>query len=85
MAKALFETEVGNINIEFFSDDAPNTVKNFTKLISDGFYDGLAFTELFLDLWLREDVQILVMEHLECLELEALDIILNAKLILINI
>ena len=43
MTKALFETEVGNINIEFFSDDAPNTVNNFTKLINDGFYDGLAF------------------------------------------
>ena len=42
MTTALFETEVGNINIEFFSDDAPNTVKNFTNLISDGFYDGLA-------------------------------------------
>ena len=37
MKSALFETEVGNINIEFFPDDAPNTVKNFTKLISDGF------------------------------------------------
>ena len=43
MTTALFETEVGNNNIEFFSDDAPNTVKNFTNLISDGFYDGLAF------------------------------------------
>ncbi len=43
MTTALFETEVGNINIEFFSDDAPNTVKNFTNLINDGFYDGLAF------------------------------------------
>ena len=43
MTKALFETEVGNINIEFFSEDAPNTVKNFQKLISDGYYDGLAF------------------------------------------
>ena len=43
MTKALFETEVGNINIELFSDDAPNTVNNFTKLISDGFYDGLSF------------------------------------------
>jgi len=43
MTTALFETEVGSINIEFFSEDAPNTVKNFTKLISDGFYDGLAF------------------------------------------
>ena len=27
MTTALFETEVGNINIEFYSDDAPNTVK----------------------------------------------------------
>ena len=43
MTTALFETEVGNINIEFFSDDAPNTVKNFPSLIRDGFYDGLAF------------------------------------------
>ena len=43
MTTALFETEVGNINIEFFSNDAPNTVNNFKKLISDGFYDGLAF------------------------------------------
>ena len=43
MTRALFETEVGNINIDFFSIDAPNTVNNFTKLINDGFYDGLAF------------------------------------------
>jgi len=43
MTTALFETEVGKINIEFFADDAPNTVKNFTSLISDGFYDGLTF------------------------------------------
>ena len=43
MTKALFETDEGIINIELFSDDAPNTVNNFTKLITDGFYDGLAF------------------------------------------
>tara|TARA_B100000945_G_scaffold276974_1_gene241942 strand:- start:228 stop:665 length:438 start_codon:yes stop_codon:yes gene_type:complete len=43
MTRALFETEAGNINIEFFSSEAPNTVKNFTKLISEGFYDGLTF------------------------------------------
>ena len=43
MTIALFETEVGNINIDLFSTDAPSTVKNFTKLISEGFYDGLAF------------------------------------------
>ena len=43
MTKALFETDKGAINIELFSNDAPNTVNNFTKLISEGFYDGLAF------------------------------------------
>ena len=43
MTKALFETDAGNIDIELFSNDAPNTVNNFTKLISEGFYDGLAF------------------------------------------
>ncbi len=43
MTKALFETDAGPINIELFSNDAPNTVNNFTKLISEGFYDGLAF------------------------------------------
>ena len=43
MTNALFETDAGNINIELFSNDAPNTVNNFTKLISEGFYDGLAF------------------------------------------
>ena len=43
MTKALFETDAGNINIELFSNDAPNTVNNFTKLISEGFYDGLSF------------------------------------------
>ena len=26
-----------------FTNDAPNTVNNFTKLIKEGFYDGLAF------------------------------------------
>tara|TARA_B100001093_G_scaffold127318_1_gene119819 strand:- start:40 stop:477 length:438 start_codon:yes stop_codon:yes gene_type:complete len=43
MTKALFETDAGNINFELFTNDAPNTVDNFTKLISEGFYNGLAF------------------------------------------
>ena len=43
MTKALFETDAGIINIELFSNDAPNTVNNFKKLISEGFYDGLSF------------------------------------------
>ena len=31
------------MKIEFFDNDAPNTVKNFTDLAKKGFYDGLTF------------------------------------------
>lgn len=43
MTRATIETEKGNINIQFFDEDAPNTVKNFVDLAEKGFYDGLAF------------------------------------------
>ena len=37
------ETEAGQIRLEMFDADAPNTVANFVKLAKEGFYDGLAF------------------------------------------
>ena len=43
MITASMETEVGLIEIELFEVDAPKTVANFTKLVDEGFYDGLAF------------------------------------------
>ncbi|MEB3230204.1 MAG: peptidylprolyl isomerase [Leptolyngbyaceae bacterium] len=43
MTRAIMETEKGTINIEFFDNDAPNTVKNFVDLANKGFYDGLTF------------------------------------------
>ena len=43
MKKAIIETDKGNIVIELFDTDAPNTVANFVKLINEGFYDGLKF------------------------------------------
>ena len=36
-------TEKGLMKVEFFEEDAPNTVKNFTDLSKKGFYDGLIF------------------------------------------
>jgi len=33
----------GEINIEFFPDDAPKTVENFVTLAKKGFYDGVTF------------------------------------------
>lgn len=43
MKKAIIEMEKGNIVIELFEKEAPNTVANFEKLITEGFYDGLSF------------------------------------------
>ena len=37
------ETDAGQIRLEMFDTDAPNTVANFVKLAKEGFYDGLAF------------------------------------------
>lgn len=31
------------MKVEFYTQDAPNTVANFIKLAKDGFYDGLNF------------------------------------------
>ncbi len=33
----------GKIELELYPDAAPKTVKNFEKLVNDGFYDGLIF------------------------------------------
>ena len=43
MSKVVFETDKGEITFELFSNDAPNTVNNFIKLVNEGFYNGLAF------------------------------------------
>ena len=43
MRTAEMITEKGTMKIEFYEDDAPNTVENFVKLSKDGFYDGLTF------------------------------------------
>jgi peptidyl-prolyl cis-trans isomerase B (cyclophilin B) len=40
---AVLETKYGKMVIEFFNDDAPNTIANFKKLAKQGFYDGTAF------------------------------------------
>ena len=39
----VLHTNKGEITIEFFEADAPNTVANFVKLARGGFYDGTKF------------------------------------------
>lgn len=43
MKTAEMHTSKGVMKIEFFENDAPNTVANFVKLAKEGFYDGLHF------------------------------------------
>jgi cyclophilin family peptidyl-prolyl cis-trans isomerase len=41
--RAVIEMDADKIMIEFYEQDAPETVANFVKLAKKGFYDGLSF------------------------------------------
>ena len=41
--RVLLETSKGNVTLELFEDEAPNTVANFISLVEKGYYDGLKF------------------------------------------
>lgn len=43
MEKARIVTSKGEMIVEFFENDAPNTVANFKKLAKSAFYDGLTW------------------------------------------
>ncbi|GAA4505662.1 peptidylprolyl isomerase [Hymenobacter ginsengisoli] len=43
MKTAEIHTPKGVMKVEFYEQDAPNTVKNFTDLAKKGFYDGTTF------------------------------------------
>ena len=43
MSKAIIKTEKGDMTVEFYDKDAPNTVDNFLKLAKEGFYNGVTF------------------------------------------
>lgn len=49
MTTAEIKTEKGTMKVEFYDNDAPNTVANFVKLSKDGFYDGLTFHRVIPD------------------------------------
>ena len=49
MKKATIFTDKGNMQVEFFEEDAPGTVENFVSLARDGFYDGLTFHRVIPD------------------------------------
>ncbi len=43
------ETEIGNIEIEVFPKEAPETVRNFLNLVSIGAYDTMTFNRIVKD------------------------------------
>ena len=49
MKQAEIHTEKGVMKVNFFDEDAPNTVANFIKLSKEGFYDGLTFHRVIPD------------------------------------
>ncbi len=46
---AEIHTDKGVMKIEFYENDAPNTVANFIKLAQSGFYNGLTFHRVIPD------------------------------------
>jgi cyclophilin family peptidyl-prolyl cis-trans isomerase len=46
-------TSHGTIALELFDDDAPETVANFKKLASEGFYDGIIFHRVIPDFMIQ--------------------------------
>ena len=53
MTQATFHTSEGSIEIELFPTEAPKTVANFTKLVGEGFYDGLIFHRVIPDFMIQ--------------------------------
>ena len=43
----------GKIELELYPEHAPKTVKNFEKLVNEGFYDGLTFHRVILDFMIQ--------------------------------
>jgi len=46
-------TSRGNIRLELFEDDAPNTVANFVSLVEKKYYDGLTFHRVIEDFMIQ--------------------------------
>ena len=53
LPRVKLETTDGNVIIELFENEAPNTVANFIKLTKEGYYDGLEFFQVVPSLYAR--------------------------------
>jgi peptidyl-prolyl cis-trans isomerase B (cyclophilin B) len=53
VSEAILQTNAGRVVLELFDEDAPQTVENFRKLASEGFYDGLIFHRVIPDFMIQ--------------------------------
>jgi cyclophilin family peptidyl-prolyl cis-trans isomerase len=53
MSHMTMTTNHGDIVLELFDEDAPETVANFRRLAEDGFYDGLIFHRVIPDFMIQ--------------------------------
>jgi cyclophilin family peptidyl-prolyl cis-trans isomerase len=53
MSTANMNTTQGTISFELFDEDAPKTVANFKKLVSENFYDGVIFHRVIPDFMIQ--------------------------------
>jgi cyclophilin family peptidyl-prolyl cis-trans isomerase len=53
VSRAVLHTSQGAIELELYPEEAPKTVANFTKLASDGYYDGLGFHRVIPDFMIQ--------------------------------
>lgn len=51
--KATIKTNLGDIEVQLFPDQAPKTVENFTKLAKEGYYDGVIFHRVIPDFMIQ--------------------------------
>lgn len=47
--QAIIKTNKGEMKVDFYTEDAPNTVANFVKLAKEGFYNGLKWHRVLPD------------------------------------
>ena len=52
-SSAVMRTSEGDVQLELFDEDAPQTVANFKRLAGQGFYDGLIFHRVIPDFMIQ--------------------------------
>lgn len=51
--QAIIKTNLGELKIKLFSEEAPKTVKNFTELAKKGYYNGVIFHRIINDFMIQ--------------------------------